>query len=88
MVENEIICGDFLVVGDSGFGETISLTKNQIERYSEKFKTPLEFSDEQVQDNIMVRILSPEEFQDFVDTRPIPMSKKAEKGNKRKGLER
>jgi len=88
LVGNEIICGDFLVVGDSGYGETISLTKNQIAKYSEKFKTPLEFTDEQVQDNILVRVLSPEEFQEFIDPRPIPMPKKAEKSNKRNDFER
>jgi hypothetical protein len=88
LVGNEIICGDFLVVGDNGYGETVSLTNKQISRYSAKFKTPLEFTDEQVQDNIFVRVLSPEEFQDFIDPRPIPIPKKVKKSNKHKGFER
>jgi len=85
LIENEIICGDFLVVGDNGFGEIVSLNSNQIKKYSGKFKDPLEFSDQQVQDNIMIRVLSPEDFQSFIDLRPIPMPKKYDKG---KGLTR
>ena len=85
LVGNEIICGDFLVVGDNGYGETVSLTKKQTAKYSEKFKTPLEFTAEQVQDNIFVKVMSPEEFQEFIDPRPIPMPKKSKR---REGLER
>ena len=88
LVGNEIICGDFLIVGDNGYGETVDLTKKQVEKYSEKFKTPYEFSAEQVQDNIYVRAMTPEEFQEFVDPRPIPMPKKAVKKRTNKGLER
>jgi hypothetical protein len=85
LVRNEIICGDFLVVGDNGYGETVSLTKNQTVKYSEKFKIPLEFSDQQVQDNFLVKVMSPEEFQEFIDPRPIPLPKKSKR---REGLER
>jgi len=83
LIGNDIICGDFLIVGDDGYGETISLTENQLKKYTEKFKTPLEFTPEQVQDNIMVRVLPLDEFQDFIDPRPIPVPKKKSKGMER-----
>ena len=72
LVGNEIICGDFLVVGDNGTGETTSLTDEQVGKYMEFFKTPLEFTKEQVEENIHVSVMSFEDFAKgkFHDPRP------------------
>ena len=72
LVGNEIICGDFLVVGDDGMGESASLTDEQVSKYTEIFKTPLEFTKEQVEENIHVTVMSFEEYEKggFVDPRP------------------
>jgi hypothetical protein len=34
----DVIAGNFIIVGDNGEGENISLTDNQIEKYSERFE--------------------------------------------------
>lgn len=72
LVGNEIICGDFLVVGDNGMGETASLTDEQIAKYMEVFKTPLEFTRQQVEENIHVSVMSFEDYAKgrFHDPRP------------------
>jgi hypothetical protein len=72
LVGNEIICGDFLVVGDNGMGESASLTDEQVSKYMEVFKTPLEFTKEQVEENIHVTVMSFEDYEKghFFDPRP------------------
>lgn len=62
LVGNEILCGDFLVVGDNGMGESASLTDEQVAKYMEVFKTPLEFTKEQVEENIHVTVMSFEDY--------------------------
>ncbi len=34
----DVIAGNFIIVGDNGKGESISLTENQIEKYSKRFE--------------------------------------------------
>jgi hypothetical protein len=72
LVGNEIICGDFLVVGDNGMGESASLTDQQVSKYMEIFKIPLEFTKEQVEENIHVSVMSFEDYEkgNFSDPRP------------------
>ena len=72
LVGNEIICGDFLVVGDNGMGESASLTDAQVSKYMEIFKKPLTFTKEQVEENIHVSVMSFEDYEKgkFVDPRP------------------
>jgi hypothetical protein len=72
LVGNEIICGDFLVVGDNGMGESASLTDEQVSKYMEIFKMPLEFTKEQVEENIHVTVMSFEDYEKggVVDPRP------------------
>lgn len=95
LIGNEIICGDFLIVGDDGMGETISLTKEQIDRYSKAFKTPMEFTKEQIEDNLQVKVMTFEEYyrDKNVDTRPkvepMPYTPKNKSRKKRdKSMER
>ncbi|MBN2878213.1 MAG: DUF3846 domain-containing protein [Clostridia bacterium] len=76
LVGNEIICGDFLVVGDNGMGETISLSPAQIKLCKEHFKTPLEFTREQIEDNLVVRVIDLNKPESLRDTRPVPMPKR------------
>jgi len=85
-IGKEIIAGDFLIVGDNGLGECVSLTDNQVKQYSEQFGEPESYTAEQVEENILIEIipshsvlgqtLTPEEFQSFIDPRPIPFPKK------------
>lgn len=74
-VENEIIAGDFLIVGDDGKGGCISLTREQLNHYMARFKEPEIFTKDQVEENIMIEVMTPEEFQDFIDPRPTPFPK-------------
>lgn len=69
-VGNEIIAGDFLIVGDNDIGECISLTPNQIAKYKERFKTPEEYTKEQVEDNIHIEVITFSESSLFTDPRP------------------
>ena len=75
-VGHEIIAGDFLIVGDNGRGECVSLTPKQIDRYSDRFKEPEAYTEAQVEENIMIEVMSPIEFERFVDPRPIPFPKR------------
>lgn len=76
LVGKEIICGDFLVVGDDGMGETISLTPGQIKLCKELFKTPYEFTREQIEDNTVVKVLDLNNPESLKDTRPTPLPKR------------
>lgn len=76
LVGKEIICGDFLVVGDNGMGETISLTPAQIKLCKGHFKTPLEFTREQVEDNLVIRVINMGNPESLKDTRSTPMPKR------------
>ena len=76
LVGKEIICGDFLVVGDNGMGESISLTPAQIKLCKYHFKTPLEFTREQVEDNLVIRVIDMDNPKSLKDTRPTPMPKR------------
>ena len=84
LVGKEIICGDFLIVGDNGMGETISLTPAQIKLCKEQFKTPIEFSREQIENNLVIHVSDMDDPRSFIDTRPTPMPKKYGSKNKSK----
>ena len=51
-INGQIYAGNLLVAGDDGEGGTMDLTDEQIERYTEMFKTPEEITPEQVQNDI------------------------------------
>lgn len=88
LVGKEIICGDFLVVGDNGMGETISLTPAQIRLCSERFKTPLEFTREQIKDNLVIRVVDFDNPKSLRDTRPTPIPKRYGTADKKKNYDR
>ena len=37
LIERSVICGNFIIVGDDGSGEDLSLTDEQINKYKERF---------------------------------------------------
>ena len=84
LVGKEIICGDFLVVGDNGMGETISLTPAQIKLCKEHFKTPLEFTPQQIENNLVIRVIDMDNPESLRDTRATPMPKRYGHGKKKK----
>jgi hypothetical protein len=54
----DIIAGTFFIAGDNHEGETISLTDEQIEKYSERFKEPEEYTTEEVDDTCFMTFIS------------------------------
>jgi hypothetical protein len=51
-INGQIYAGTILIAGDDGEGGTMDLTDEQIQRYTEMFKTPEEITPEQVQKDI------------------------------------
>ena len=51
-INGQIYAGTILIAGDDGEGGTMDLTDEQIQRYTEMFKTPEEITPEQVQNDI------------------------------------
>ena len=51
-INGQIYAGNLLIAGDDGEGGTMDLTDEQIERYTEMFKTPEDITPEQVQNDI------------------------------------
>ena len=51
-INGQIYAGSLLIAGDDGEGGTMDLTDEQIERYTEMFKTPEDITPEQVQNDI------------------------------------
>jgi hypothetical protein len=57
-INGDIIAGTFLICGDDGYGDNISLTDEQIALYSERFAEPEHYTDEQVQEAIYCEVTS------------------------------
>ena len=55
-INGDIVAGTFLICGDDGCGNSISLTDEQIALYSERFAEPEHYTDEQVQDAIYCEV--------------------------------
>ena len=51
-INGQIYAGNLLIAGDDGEGGTMDLTDEQIQHYTEMFKTPEEITPEQVQNDI------------------------------------
>ena len=51
-INGQIYAGTILIAGDDGEGGTMDLTDEQIQHYTEMFKTPEEITPEQVQNDI------------------------------------
>lgn len=52
----DIIAGAFLICGGNDEGEMISLTNEQIKKYSERFKEPEYYTAEEVEDAIFIEV--------------------------------
>lgn len=50
-IEGDVICGCFFVAGDQG-EDLCSLTKEQMQKYAEKFAQPEEIPREEIEDHI------------------------------------
>lgn len=48
------VCGPFIIVGDNGYGETVSLSHEQIYKYLERFEKPDKFSDKEIEKALAV----------------------------------
>ena len=59
-VNGDIIAGTFFICGDDGYGNSISLTDEQIDLYLKRFAEPEHYTDEQVRSNIHYTIRSAE----------------------------
>lgn len=56
-IYGSIYAGNILIAADDGYGGTIDLTKEQIDKYTEMFKNPEDISPEEVQDDMWYRII-------------------------------
>lgn len=57
-INGELYAGVFLIAGDDGVGRTISLTDEQILKYSEQFKTPEQYTTQDVESSIYLEFHS------------------------------
>ena len=53
----DIIAGTFVITGDSSNGESTSLTSEQIEEYTAKFKTPAQYTAEDVEETCFMQFI-------------------------------
>jgi hypothetical protein len=58
VINGDIIAGTFIICGDDGRGNNISLSDEQIALYRERFAEPEHYTDEQVQDAIYCEVTS------------------------------
>ena len=54
----DIIAGTFVITGDSNDGESTSLTSEQIDEYTARFKTPEQYTSQDVEDTCFMRLIS------------------------------
>lgn len=59
-VGSDIIAGRFFICGCNYEGEFISLTDEQVCKYTEMFKQPEEYTQDEVKESIYIEIYSPE----------------------------
>lgn len=57
-VGRDIIAGTFFLCGSNGEGEFVSLTEEQIDKYTNRFKEPEYYTLEQVEDSIRIELYS------------------------------
>ena len=51
-INGELYAGPIIIVGDDGYGGNCSLTDEQLQKYTEQFQTPEQYTQEDVQDSI------------------------------------
>ena len=57
-VGRDIIAGTFFLCGSNDEGEFVSLTEEQIDKYTDRFKEPEYYTSEQVEDSICIELYS------------------------------
>ena len=57
-VGRDIIAGTFFLCGSNDEGEFVSLTEEQIDKYTNRFKEPEHYTPEQVEDSIRIEVYS------------------------------
>lgn len=57
-IGRDIIAGTFFICGSNEEGEFVSLTDEQVAKYSEKFKEPEHYTPEEVEDAIYIEFYS------------------------------
>lgn len=57
-VGRDIIAGTFFLCGSNDEGEFVSLTEEQIDKYTNRFKEPEHYTPEQVEDSIRIEFYS------------------------------
>ncbi len=63
----DIIAGTFLICGGNEEGEMVSLTDEQVEKYSERFKESEVYSEEDVEDAIFIEIYGLDEEEEDLE---------------------
>ena len=51
-INGELYAGPMIIVGDDGYGGNCSLTDEQLQKYTEQFQTPEQYTQDDVQDSI------------------------------------
>ena len=62
----DVIAGTFFICGDNGYGEDISLTDEQVEQYTERFKEQEYFSYKEMDNMIFARVKPAFNIDDFL----------------------
>jgi hypothetical protein len=66
MDNGDVIAGTFFICGDNGYGEDISLTDEQVEQYTERFKEQEYFSYKEMDNMIFARVKPAFNIDDFL----------------------
>ena len=66
MDNGDVIAGTFFICGDNGYGEDISLTDEQVEQYTERFKEQEYFSYKEMDNMIFARVKPAVNVDDFL----------------------
>ncbi len=66
-VGRDIIAGTFFLCGSNDEGEFVSLTEEQINKYTDRFKEPEHYTPEQVEDSIRIEFYSYDSIEEMFE---------------------
>lgn len=66
-VGRDIIAGTFFLCGSNDEGEFVSLTEEQIDKYTNRFKEPEHYTPEQVENNIRIEFYSYDSIEEMFE---------------------
>jgi hypothetical protein len=66
-VGRDIIAGTFFLCGSNDEGEFVSLTEEQIDKYTDRFKEPEHYTPEQVEDSIRIEFYSYDSIEEMFE---------------------